>query len=126
MSVAFLPIPTDILALYSDHQAAVIFYALSLTFVGVWCVLLWAYATSNHRLVEKTLAPVVIQHQLHRALIEPVIFISSMALSCISPYLAEASWVLVFVGTFILERRYRRGTPAPQALAVDLSRSDTA
>ena len=64
MSVAFLPIPTEISSPYTAiTRPRVIFYALSLTFVGV-ARAAPATATSNHRLVEKTLAPVpVIQHQ---------------------------------------------------------------
>src|SRR5947209_639044 len=57
MCVAFLPVPTKVLGLYGDLQAAVIFYVASLTVAGLFILLLWWYATSNHLLVDKHLEP---------------------------------------------------------------------
>ncbi|MDQ6660256.1 MAG: TMEM175 family protein [Chloroflexota bacterium] len=108
MNVAFLPIPTKVIQLYGDHQAAVIFYIGSLTIPALLSVLLWWYATYDHRLVDKHLDAALIRHQLQRSLIAPIIFLLSIGLSFISPYLTEASWLLIGVVIIIHERLYHR------------------
>jgi uncharacterized membrane protein len=106
--VAFLPVPTKVLGLYGDHQAAVIFYVGSLTVAGVFILLLWWYATSDHRLVDKHLEPALIRHHMQRALIAPLIFVLSIGLSFLHPYLAEVSWLLIGVAIYLHDRWYRQ------------------
>jgi uncharacterized membrane protein len=108
MSVAFLPIPSNILGEYGDHGPAVRFYAVSLMVPGIWMILLWLYATYHHRLVEKDLDPGIIRHRLERSLIAPAVFLLTIALSYFNPYLAEASLLLVLVGVVAHERRRNR------------------
>jgi uncharacterized membrane protein len=79
LCIAFLPVPTKVLGLQADQQAAVIFYIGSLTVAGLFIILLWWYATSNHRLVEKQLDAALIRHHMQRALIGPLIFVLSIA-----------------------------------------------
>ena len=81
------------LGLYGDQQAAVVFYVGSLTVAGLFIILLWWYATSNHRLVDKQLDAELIRHHMQRVLIGPLIFILSIGLSFFYPYLAEVSWL---------------------------------
>jgi uncharacterized membrane protein len=108
LCVAFLPVPSKVLGMYGDHQAAVIFYVASLTIAGFFIILLWWYATSDHRLVDKQLDPSLIRHHMQRALIAPLIFVLSIGLSFISPYLAELSWLLIGVAIYLHDRWYRK------------------
>jgi TMEM175 potassium channel family protein len=108
LCVAFLPVPTKVLGQYGDQQAAVVFYVGSLTVAGLFIILLWWYATSNHRLVDKQLDEFLIRHHMQRALIAPLIFVLSLGLSFFHPYLAEVSWLLIFVVIFLHERWYRQ------------------
>lgn len=108
LCVAFLPVPTKVLGLYGDQQAAVRFYVGSLMVAGLLILLLWWYATSHHRLVDKQLDPALIRHHMQRALIGPVIFVLSIGLSFLQPYLAEVSWLLIGVAIYLHERWYRQ------------------
>lgn len=108
LCVAFLPVPTKVIGLYGDQQAAVVFYIGSLTVAGLFIILLWWYATSNHRLVDKNLDESLIRHHMQRALIAPLIFVLSISLTFFHPYLAEVSWLLIFVVIYLHERWYRQ------------------
>jgi len=114
MTVAFLPVPTRVLSLYGDHQPAVIFYVGSLTIGGLLILLLWWYVTNNHRLVDKQLDTSLIRHYMQRSLIAPIIFLLSIGLSFISPYLAELSWLLIGVAIMLHERQYHHHIAAQQ------------
>jgi uncharacterized membrane protein len=105
--VAFLPVPTKVLGLYGDQQAALLFYIGSLTFAGLLILVLWWYATANHRLVDKQLDKALIRHHMQRALIGPLIFVLSIGLSFLHPYLAEISWLFIVVAIYLHERWYR-------------------
>ena len=108
LCVAFLPVPTKVLGLQGDQQAGVIFYVGSVTVIGLLILLLWWYATSHHRLVEKNLDPSLIRHHMQRALIGPVIFVLSIGLSFVNPFLTEVSWLLIGPAIFFHERWYRQ------------------
>lgn len=108
MSVAFLPIPSKILGEYGALGAAVRFYALCLMVPGLLIILIWWYATNQHRLVEKDLDPVLIRHRLERYLIAPVVFVLAIGLSYLNPHLAGASLLLVVIGVVVHELWHRR------------------
>lgn len=119
MTVAFLPIPTKVLGMYGDRQPAVIFYVGSLMITGLFIILLWWYATRDHRLVDKQLDAALIRHHMQRALIAPLIFLLSIGLSFMSPYLAEFSLLLIGVVIMIHDRHYRHRMAVPQRESVE-------
>lgn len=108
LCVAFLPFPTKVLGEYGDLQPAAIFYIVSMTVTACFITLLWWYATSAHRLVDKHLDTSLIRHHFERSLIAPIIFLLSIGLTFISPYLAELSWLLIGVVIMIHEHLYHR------------------
>ena len=108
LTVAFLPVPTNVLGHFGDSTAAAIFYALSLTATGLVLLALWRYASAHHRLVDAKLDAAVITHQTRRLLIAPGIAVLSIGLAFFSPYLAEASWLLIGVAIYLYERGFRR------------------
>jgi uncharacterized membrane protein len=107
MSVAFLPIPSNILGEYGALGAAVRFYALSLMAPGLWIIALWWYATYHHRLVEKNLDAGIIRHRLERYVIAPVVFLLAIGLSYINAHVAGVSLLLVVVGVAVHEIWHR-------------------
>src|SRR5258708_5736117 len=111
MTVEFLPVPTNVLGHFGGLRAAAIFYALSLTATGLVLLALWRYASAYHRLVDAKLDAAVITHQTRRLLIAPGIAVLSIGLAFVSPYLAEASWLLIGAAIFL----YARGFPQPPA-----------
>jgi uncharacterized membrane protein len=108
LTIAFLPVPTNVIGRFGDLPAAAIFYALSLTTTGLVLLALWRYASAHHRLVDAKLDAAVITHQTRRLLIAPGIAVLSIGLAFVSPYLAEASWLLIGVAIFLYERGFRR------------------
>lgn len=98
MSVALLPIPSNILGEYGAHGPAVRFYALSLMVPGLLIIALWWYATYHHRLVDKNLSTGIIRHRLERYVIAPVVFLLAIGLSYINPHVAGVSLLLVVIG----------------------------
>jgi len=108
MTVAFLPVPTNVIGHFGGLPAAAIFYALSLTATGLVLLALWRYASAHHRLVDAKLDAAVITHQTRRLLIAPGIAVLSIGLAFFSPYLAEASWLLIGVAIFLYERGFHR------------------
>ena len=108
LCIAFLPVPTKVLGLYGGQRAALVFYAGSLTVAGLLILVLWWYATSGHRLIDKQLDAALIRHHMERALIGPVIFVLSLGLSFLHPLLAEVSWLLIGVAFFLHELWYRQ------------------
>jgi uncharacterized membrane protein len=61
MCISFLPFPTSILSRDlrrpGQETTAVMFYAFGLLLPALGFLFMWLYATGNHRLVEKNLAP---------------------------------------------------------------------
>lgn len=107
LCVAFLSVPTKVLGLYGNQQAALIFYVGTLTVTGLFILLLWWYATTHHRLVDKQLDTALIRHHMQRALIGLLILVLSIALAFLHPYLAEVSWLFIGVAIYLHERWYR-------------------
>lgn len=108
MTVAFLPVPTNVLGHFGDQTAAAVFYALSLMANGLVLLALWRYASAHHRLVDAKLDAALITHQTRRLLIAPGIAVLSIGLAFFSPYLAEASWLLIGVAIFLYERGFHQ------------------
>lgn len=95
LGVAFLPFPTALLGRYGDTQIAVLFYALSVIAVTLMKLWLWWYATSAHRLVERSLSKHAIRRELWRNVDTLIVFPVSIAISFVSPSLAIYSWLLL-------------------------------
>lgn len=107
MSVAFLPVSTIVLGDYGSQSVAVIFYASSLTITGLFIILIWWYASSDHRLVDKHLDPLLIREHAERSFIGPIIFLLSIGIAFFQPLLAEFIWLLTAPVILIHNRIYR-------------------
>ena len=108
MSIAFLPISNIVLGSYPGQRAAVIFYTGSLTITAILIILIWWYASSGHRLVDKQLDPLLIKEHRERSLIAPIIFLLSIGVAFLQPFIAEFIWLLVAPIILIHNRVYRR------------------
>jgi uncharacterized membrane protein len=94
LCVAFVPFPTALLGKYGDQQISAVVYAVSMAITGLMNWLLWWYASSEHRLVDKDLDPQLIRYHALKGLIVPVGFLLSIGVSFIHPSAAESSWIL--------------------------------
>ena len=109
--VAFVPFPTAVLGRYGD-QVATIFYASSMAVTALLALSITVYAYARHRLIDANVDDREIRHWIRRASVGPVVFLVSVPLALLSTRAAQASWLLIFAGTFLLGRVYRRnGSP---------------
>jgi uncharacterized membrane protein len=108
LTIAFLPVPTNVLGHFGNQAAAAVFYALSLMATGLVLLALWRYVSAHHRLVDAKLDAAVITYQTRRLLFAPGIAVLSIGLAFVSPYLAEASWLLIGVAIFLYERGFHQ------------------
>jgi uncharacterized membrane protein len=90
--IAFLPFPTYLLGHYGDRPIVVAFYGGMLSLISLLFLLLWWYATTQHRLISSTLDQNVIRYVQVRRLAQSSMFIISIGLALIAPFLAEAAW----------------------------------
>lgn len=110
LTIAFLPFPAAILGRYGDHQFAAVFYALSMAAASGFSALMWVYVLRRPALLVRPLSGPERWEALARALITPLIFLLSVAVSFRSVTAAEFSWVAVIGVRFALAVCRRRAT----------------
>jgi uncharacterized membrane protein len=98
--VGFVPFPT---AVISSHSGTVgtIFYAVTMTAVGVMLAFFWWYVQAKSRLLPEPLEGRFLRRTLARALIAPAVFLTSIPIALWNPDLAKWSWILIGLG-FVL------------------------
>jgi uncharacterized membrane protein len=104
--IAVLPFPTYLLAADRFRWDAAAFYAVLLSLVQLLYLLLWWYASAGHRLVSPTLAQDVIAQEYVRRLLFLVVFVISIGLALIKPFLALTVWILGWVPAYLLPVRW--------------------
>jgi uncharacterized membrane protein len=94
-SIAFLPFPTSVIALYAATTAPVIFYALSVATVGLLqaALILVARRPALMRAGETRAES---RHGLVRSLVPPTIFLASAGVALRAPHLATYMWILIW------------------------------
>jgi uncharacterized membrane protein len=96
LCIAFVPFASAVLGEHGDERSAVLFYALVMIATGAIQTLLWVYASGRHRLVDPHLSPRVIRFGTMRALTPVAVFVLSLPLILVHPYLAIATWGLIY------------------------------
>jgi uncharacterized membrane protein len=114
LCIAFLPFPTDLLGRYGDASIIAAFYAGVLTMLSLLHLLLWWYASSHHRLIRPHLEQHLITYVRLSVLLPLPIFVISIGLAFMNPFLAEAAWVATFFAWPILTRKYRKRNEPPK------------
>src|SRR5262249_30042618 len=106
LTVAFLPVPTNgSAAPRPNNRRSLLRAQLDCDWFGpAGAVALWRPASAHHRLVDAKLDAALIAHQTWHLLFAPAIAVLSIGLAFISPYLAEASWLLIGVAIYLHER----------------------
>jgi uncharacterized membrane protein len=113
-SIAFLPFPTSVIALYTATTAPVIFYALSVAAVGMLQVGLILVARRPSLMrpgesVAKTHRPIV------RSLVAPVVFLASAVVAVRAPHLATYMWILIWPALKVVGFWPDKAPPTPKA-----------
>ncbi len=95
LCIVFIPFPTALLGQYPDQQVAVIAYAGTLALTGLALQSLWWYATSRHRLVDRTIDPVLVRRATRRNLTAPLIYLFAIGISWFSVTASLVLFILV-------------------------------
>ena len=96
LCIAFIPFASSVLGEHIGNPSAAVFYALVTIMTGLAETLLWLYASRGHRLVAADLSARSIQFSTLRVLSPPVVFLLSLPLVLLSPYVAMVAWIAVY------------------------------
>jgi uncharacterized membrane protein len=94
--IAFLPLPTSLLARYGENSLITALYAATLTLISLTSQILFSYASSHHRLIAPSLDQKTITYTHLRGIITLAIFALSIGLAFLSTQLAILSWIAIF------------------------------
>jgi uncharacterized membrane protein len=95
MCIVFIPFPTALLGQYPERQISIIIYGGTLVITGALLQLLWWYATSHYRLVDKDIDPRLIARATRRNLMAPAVYLLAIALSFLNCFISLAIFAIV-------------------------------
>lgn len=101
MAAAFIPFSTCILS-EAGNRTAAIFYALSISAVGLLSTGLWAYAAYTTHLVDPAVSPFLLRGELLTSLVLPGIFIISAGMTFVDQDLAKYFWLFLAPAVFLI------------------------
>jgi len=119
MCVAFIPFPTALLADYlqgTERATAGAVYAGTLAVTAVFFTLLWLYAATNYRLVDRNLDPFLVRAMTRRYVLGMVAYLLAFLLAFVN---VAASLILIVVLAliFVLPEPGERTRPPRRAQA---------
>ena len=98
MTIAFIPFPTRLLALYinsPDAQAAALAYGITLTITAILFNAIWRYAAWHGRLIRLDADPKVVTGIGRSYLPGPFIYLAATAVALVSPQASAALYGLI-------------------------------
>lgn len=102
--ISLLPFSTNMLGDYGNSQIAFLFYALNLLGVSIMFLIMWLYATGNHRLVDRSLTPKEIRQGDIMGAGLCLVFLLSIGLSFVHVEFSKYIWLLVIPMIFLFKR----------------------
>lgn len=105
--VAFIPFPTGLMGEHGDEPTVVVIYAVVMAAAGLVGALSWVYA-QRHGLVSRRHSRRWMSLSTARAMSVPIMFVASLPLVLVHPYVAEASWALILPVQWYIVRQLRR------------------
>jgi uncharacterized membrane protein len=102
MCIAILPFPTYLLEADAYRPIAAAIYAGVLSLINLLYLLMWWYASSRHRLIAPNLEQDVISNELVRRLLQLSVFVISIGVALLNPFVALAVWCVGWVPTFFV------------------------
>jgi uncharacterized membrane protein len=88
MCVAFIPFPTALIGEYPSQPIAIVVYGLTVTASSVMLVLLWNYATKDHKHVDPDMPPALIKRVRGQMLLAPPVYLAASALAYVNIWLS--------------------------------------
>ena len=108
--ISLLPFPTAVLVDYGDASVAPILYASSMALAGILLLMIWQYA-AKHSHLDESVSPEDIRRQSVHSMAASGIFLLSIPLALLSPFLAELSWLLIFAAKPLARHFSTAGKP---------------
>jgi TMEM175 potassium channel family protein len=107
--IAFIPVPTTLMAQYGDQPFAIIFYDGVQILTALLKLGLWLYAAGGRRLIAPAVPAAVIRYNTYRSAIAPVVFLLSIGIALtLGPVLAVVGLLLLaFAGPLALRLHAR-------------------
>lgn len=115
--IALIPFPTALIGEYGDQPIAVAIYAITLSAAGLAGVAGWVHASRAGLLKAGALSHGGGSGSLRGLAVPCVMLASLLLLPFASPYLVEASWILIIPVQWLLTRRHG-SPPAPNVVAL--------
>ena len=104
--IVVIPFSTSVLSLHLIHLSVIV-YASLMACAGYMYTVLRVYAGSNHKLVNKNIAPSYIRRGIAFSLFAPVGFTVSIGIAFFNTTTAIVFWVMIFLVHFIFQRRLK-------------------
>lgn len=95
MTISIVPFTTALLGEYPRHILPVTVYAVNMIAVGLALQLHWSYATSGHRLIDKTVKPELIRSVSHVILMGPAVYLVAIVLAFVNTWISIILFLLV-------------------------------
>lgn len=107
LCVVFLPFASAVLGEHGNDPIAATFYAGCVAATGLVETALWAYASRRRRLLDDDVALRAIRLATLRAITPPAVFLLSIPVIWLNPYVAMACWLSTFLITGTLRHAER-------------------
>ena len=98
MVVAFIPFPSSVIS-ENPNRTATIFYALTMSLVGLLLAVMWWYASWHSRLIDSSLDAKQSRIQFIGPLSMALIFLLSIGVAFLNADTAKFSWLLILFAT---------------------------
>lgn len=105
--ITLLSLSTSIVTNYSSYQVPYIIYCILVIMTSSLLVLIWWYATNQHRLVAKDLNVLFIKGTFFGLLSIPIVFVISIAISFIDLDIAQYFWLAIIPVNVLIRYKYR-------------------
>ena len=104
LCITIIPFLTNLIIQYGNFELATVLFAAMQVVTGAMLIIIWMYASRNHRLIDPRLDARLIKFNYHRELLVIAIFLISIPIAFVSTSLAQISWIALAPLVSILQR----------------------
>ena len=95
LCITIIPFLTSLIMAYGSYPLVTILFASMQVLTGTVLVILWRYASRDHRLIDPHLSNRLVRFNYHREIVVIGIFLVSIPIALLSPTLAQISWIAI-------------------------------
>lgn len=105
--IVLIPFPSDLIGRYLSQKVPIIIYATMMAATGFALSLIWSYASSNHRLIDKGLSNRRIKRLSLRTYVTPFVFLVSIPASFALGEFTPVLWLFVYPLGWLTDRLFK-------------------